>query len=317
MANEIATYNNLNDFIHRNVWWELIPHFAWRSNEVITYSDINKDYIVKIDNVYSDNECVALKDIQSYDTSVTYKLIVNVSSFFKQAINIKFKNLNAEIDYGDGIINNVSMLSISSYPLTNNSYTFPFDVTIVNNGSIKFNVINTKAIIEFLDGTTTEANVLVRNTTDAFIINVENKIAPPIITGTTTGTTSVTFTAELPEEGWYDLYDLQYKVNGNEYISSALWAMPKDNHYKPGITSSPSLTILGVNLGSTLYYKFGNRTEITSTGAVVGEYRKSINTSAPTFKLTSDNINANGNWNELKVNFPNSQINITMKRSLV
>lgn len=316
MANEIATYNNLNGFIQRNVWWEPIKHFAWRSNEVLTYGEINKDYIVKINKSYSDNECVALEDIQSYDTSVTYKLKVNVSSFFKQAINVKFKNLNAEIDYGDGIINNVSMLSLSSYPLTDNSYTFPFDVTIVNNGSIKFNVINTKAIIEFLDGTTTEANILVRNTIDAFIINVEDKIAPPIITGTTTGTTSVTFTADLPQEGWYNLYDLQYKINGSDLTYSSLWVMPTDNHYKPGITSSPSLTINGVNLGSTLYYKFDNKVGVTSPG-IVGEYKTSNNNYAPTLRLTSDYINKNDDWNELNVNFPNIKINITMKQSLV
>lgn len=316
MAKEIATYDNLKGFIQRNVWWG-VKYLVWNTKEVVTYGAINNDYIVKINNVYSDNECVALEDIQSYDTSVTYKLIVNVPLFYEQAINVKFKNLNAEIDYGDGIITNVSMFNGSTFPLTDNSYTFPFDVTIVNNGSIKFNVINTKAIIEFLDGTTTEAHVLVKNTANAFIINAVNEIAPPIITGTTTGTTSVTFTAELPEKGWYDLYELQYKINGNDYIGSSLWVMPIDNYYEPGITSSPSLTILGVNFGSTLYYKFGNRAEVTTSPVAVGEYRIYNNINAPTFRLTSDKIDTYGNWNELNVNFPNTQVNITMKRSLV
>lgn len=318
---KIATYGDLNtSFTKKELWNALVRGFG-NLNQCPVSKDIKSNYLVEFNGTYEDNQCVAYDDIISLDSlsEKSYTLRIQNQALplmGTTATGCTLNGVNWTINYGDGTSITQSSESMFNYALTDNLFVFPQTVTTLDgDGSIVFDTSNASATIWFSDGTTSvfdSSSIGVLLSGSVYTINVgELNINPPDPDTGITTTATVIFEAELPAYGYYTLFDVTTTIDSTD--SDALqslnsWVMPTPP-YNPNSSTSPSITLRDVPIGSTVYYKVTKGGDITQTGQV-GYYTFSSFSGASQIALQSTTLSDNL-WNSVTV--LQSQVLVTIK----
>ena len=326
----IATYGDLkmSSFIKKEVWDKYTKDIDYL-NQCPISKDIRSKYLVSINGVYEDNQCVAYDDIIGL-TSLNekgYTLRIQncaLTMIGVTATGCTLNGVNCTINYGDGTSVTQSIGNMFNYLLTDDIFMFPQTVTTLDgDGSIVFDTANASATIWNDDGTSSvyqSSRIEVSLSGSVYTIKVGDLSLGPVVPNPDTGVTTtatVTFEAELPAYGYYTLFDVITQLNStsNDTLQSLnSWVMPVPP-YNPSSSMSPNFTLKDVPIGSTIYYKVSKGGYEAKSGQV-GFYKPSSNSSTSEIALQSTTL-SDWKWNSVTVLQPVVLVNIKMTSLLV
>ena len=326
----IASYGDLqmSSFIRKEVWDRFTKGLE-NFNQCPISKDIRSKYLVRINGVYEDNQCVAYDDIISIisENEKGYTLRIQncaLTIIGVTATGCTLNGVNCTINYGDGTSVTQSIGGTFNYPLTDDIFMFPQTVTTLDgDGSIVFDTANASATIWYDDGTSSvyqSSRIEVSLSGSVYTIKVGDLNLGPIVPNPDTGVTTtatVTFKAELPAYGYYTLFDVVTQLNStsNDAPQSLnLWTMPVPP-YNPGSSTLPSFILYDVPIGSTIYYKVSKGSYQAQTGQV-GYYKPSQMTGVTEVALKSTTL-SDKLWNSVTVLQPVVLVTIKMTSLLV